>query len=168
MIAVIPGTFDPVTLGHVDLIGRAATLFDEVVVGVLDNLAKEPWFDADERADLVRAAVAELRNVRVDRFTGLLVHWAASLGARVVVKGLRSGVDFEYEKTMALMNRSLAPSLETVFLVTEMRCSHMSSSLVREVAWLGGEVESLVPPNVLGPLAAKVAERKRGRHHRHT
>jgi pantetheine-phosphate adenylyltransferase len=162
MTAVLPGSFDPITLGHVDLVQRAAGLFHEVVVGVLHNPAKAPWFSVDERCALVAGALAGLDNVRVDTFAGLLVHWADALAAPVVVKGLRSGVDFEYEKAMALANRGLAPKIETVFLLTDARYAHLSSSLAREVALLGGPVEGLVPANVVQPLTARAAERKRG------
>jgi pantetheine-phosphate adenylyltransferase len=165
LTALVPGTFDPITLGHVDLVARAAALFDQVVVAILDNTAKAPWFSAAERESLAGAALAGLGNVRVDSFTGLLVHFADAVGARVVVKGLRCGADFDYERTMALMNRQLAPRLETVFLTGEARYSHLSSSLVREVALFGGDIANCVPPGVIEPLRARAAERKRGRHH---
>jgi pantetheine-phosphate adenylyltransferase len=170
--ALVPGTFDPPTLGHLDVILRAAALFDEVVVAVLDNTAKTPWFSAEERESLLRAALdgaapGGLANVRVDRFTGLLVQFADAVEARVVVKGLRSGADFDYERSMAHMNRELAPRIETVFIPADPRFSHLSSSLVREVALFGGDVARAVPPPVLEPLKERAVEQKRGRHHPH-
>ena len=162
MIALVPGTFDPITLGHVDVVTRAAGLFDEVVLGVLANPGKSPWFSAAERADLAAQALAHLGNVRVDRFDGLLVQLADALGARAVVKGLRSGADFEYERAMALMNRGLSPQLETVFVIGDARLAHVSSSLVREVAWFGGDIDSVVPPLVADALRRRAGERRAG------
>ncbi|MBI5833546.1 MAG: pantetheine-phosphate adenylyltransferase [Armatimonadetes bacterium] len=162
MIALVPGTFDPITLGHVDVVERAAGLFDEVVLAVLANPGKAPWFSAEERTGLAAAALAHLSNVRVDRFDGLLVQLAGTIGARAVVKGLRSGADYEYERAMALMNRELSPLVETVFVVGDARLAHVSSSLVREVAWFGGEIDSVVPPVVAEALCRRVAERRAG------
>ncbi len=160
MTALVPGTFDPLTLGHLDIITRAAALYAEVVVAVLDNPAKAPWFDGAERAAIAVRETAHLANVRVDRFAGLLVQLADTHGARAVVKGLRSGADFEYERAMALMNRELSPQVETVFLVGDARLVHVSSSLVREIAWLGGDLTSAVSPAVAQDMRQRAEQRK--------
>jgi pantetheine-phosphate adenylyltransferase len=144
--AVYPGTFDPVTHGHVDLMSRASSLFDRLVVAVLKNAEKVPLFPAERRAELVRDATADLPNIEVEVFDGLLVDYARTLGARVIVRGLRAISDFEYELQMSMMNRRLHPDLETVFMTPGEDYSYLSSRLVREVASLGGEVDELVPP----------------------
>jgi pantetheine-phosphate adenylyltransferase len=150
---VCPGSFDPVTNGHLDLIGRAAGLFDRVVVAILVNEQKRPLLDADTRVALVRAAVSGLPNVEVATFGGLLVEYAAAQGATAVVRGLRSGADFNYEWPMTVMNRTLAPSIETVFLVPAPDVAAISSSLVKEIWRLGGDVSGLVPALVAEHLA---------------
>jgi pantetheine-phosphate adenylyltransferase len=155
-LAVCPGSFDPVTNGHVDVIRRAAGLFDEVVVAVLGNPAKRGLFDVPERVELIEASLAGLRGVRVDAVGGgLLVDYCRSIGASAVVKGLRSGTDFAYELPMALMNRHLT-GLETVFLPGDPTLEHVSSSLVKEVAAHGGDVRGLVPDAVLDRLLARL------------
>jgi pantetheine-phosphate adenylyltransferase len=156
LTALCPGTFDPVTNGHVDIVRRAAGLFDRVVMAVIENPAKTPVFEVTERVEMVREAVAELANVEVDSFTGLLVDYARAKGASVIVKGLRAVSDFDYELQMAQMNRHLA-EIETVFVPTSAKWSYLSSSLVREVARFGGDVSSLVPDHVLGRLKEKMA-----------
>jgi pantetheine-phosphate adenylyltransferase len=155
-IAVCPGTFDPVTLGHVDLVGRAARLFDRVVVAILVNDDKTPLFTRDERVALTRATFAGIRNVDVDVFDGLLVDYVARCRAVAVVRGLRSGSDFEYELPMALMNRRLRASHEPVFLAPAPELSCVSSRLVKEVWRLGGDVSGLVPL----PVAERLRERR--------
>ena len=152
--AVCPGSFDPVTNGHVDVIARAAALYDELVVAVLVNPGKAGFFTVDERMDLLREAVAELPNVVVDSFTGLLVDYCRSHDIPVVVKGLRAVGDFEYELQMAQMNRELA-GVETLFVPTAPQVGHLSSSLVKQIATFGGDVSRLVPPGVLDRLLAK-------------
>jgi pantetheine-phosphate adenylyltransferase len=152
-IAVYPGAFDPVTLGHVDLIRRASSLFDRLVVAVLQNAEKVPLFEADHRAEMVREATRDLPNVEVAVFDGLLVEFARSRGARLIVRGLRAISDFEYELQMAMMNRRLHPDLETVFMTPGEDYSYLSSRLVREVAHLGGRVDELVPPVSAAALA---------------
>jgi pantetheine-phosphate adenylyltransferase len=155
---VCPGSFDPVTSGHLDVIGRAAALFDEVVVAVLRNPGKPGLFTLQERVDLIREALGGLRTVRVEGVEGgLLVDYCREVGAIAVVKGLRGGTDFAYELPMALMNRHLT-NLETVFLAGDPKLEHVSSSLVKEVAAYGGDVSGLVPDVVLSALR----ERYRG------
>jgi pantetheine-phosphate adenylyltransferase len=144
LTALCPGTFDPVTNGHLDIIERAAERFDAVIVGVLDNPAKQPLFGVDERVQMLKEVTAGLGNVEVDSFTGLLVEYATRKGAGVVVKGLRAVTDFEFEIQMAQMNHQLS-GLETLFMSTSPSWSFLSSSLVKEVARLGGDVSGLVP-----------------------
>lgn len=153
--AVYPGSFDPVTNGHLDLVERAAVLFDEVVVAVLRNPEKGGVFPLEERLDLLRASTAGMPRVRVDAFDGLLVDYLARVGASVIVRGLRAISDFEYEFQMALMNRRLDARVETVYMMPAATYTYLSSSLVREVAALGGSVEGLVPPVVAARLARR-------------
>ena len=153
-----PGSYDPVTLGHLDIIRRAAALHDDVVVAVLHNPAKQGTFTPQERQDLVADACADLPNVRVELFAGrLLVDVCRELGAQAVVKGLRGGTDFAYELPMALMNRHLT-GVETVFLPGDPRFGHVSSSLVKEVARHGGDISGLVTDRVRDALAERLAE----------
>jgi pantetheine-phosphate adenylyltransferase len=152
--AVCPGSFDPVTNGHVDVINRAAALYDELVVGVLVNPGKAGLFAVDERMELLRDAVAHLPNVTVDSFQGLLVDYCRAHDIPVIVKGLRAVGDFEYELQMAQMNRELA-GVETLFVPTAPQVGHLSSSLVKQIALFGGDVSSLVPKAVLERLLAK-------------
>ena len=147
LTALCPGTFDPVTNGHLDVVGRAASTFDAVVVGVLENPSKAPLFSVDERVALLEEAVRDLDNVRVGAFGGLLVDYARTEGAHVIVKGLRAVSDYEYEIQMAQMNQRIG-GVETLFMATSPKWSFLSSSLVREVARLGGDVEGLVPDHV--------------------
>ena len=144
LTALCPGTFDPVTNGHLDVIERAAERFDAVIVGVLDNPTKQPLFGVDERVQMLKEVTAGLGNVEVDSFTGLLVEYATRRGAGVVVKGLRAVTDFEFEIQMAQMNHQLT-GLETLFMTTSPNWSFLSSSLVKEVARFGGDVSGLVP-----------------------
>ena len=145
--AVCPGSFDPVTNGHVDVISRAAGLYDELVVAVLVNPGKAGLFSVDERMDLLREAVAEMPNVTVDSFQGLLVDYCKAHDIPVIVKGLRAVSDFEYELQMAQMNRELA-NIETLFVPTAPQVGHLSSSLVKQIAMFGGDVSRLVPKAV--------------------
>jgi pantetheine-phosphate adenylyltransferase len=151
-IAVYPGTFDPVTHGHLDLIERGRRHFDRLVIAILRNEDKRPLFSVEERAALLREAVAAWGNVSVDAFDGLLVDYAAQQGASMILRGIRAVTDLEYEMQMAMMNRRMRADLETVFLVPSEAYSYVSSRLVREVARLGGSVEGLVPPNVARAL----------------
>lgn len=146
--ALCPGSFDPPTNGHIDVIERAAGLFDRVVVAVIANPTKEPLFSLEERKDLLADALVHVPEVRIESFSGLLVDFARDHGLSVVVKGLRAVSDFEYELQMAQMNGALWPGLETVFVTATPSWAFLSSSLVKQVARYGGSVEGLVPPNV--------------------
>lgn len=158
-IAVYPGSFDPVHLGHVDVISRAARVFETVIVAVARNSEKETLFAPTERMEMLREAIAHLRNVHVDGYDGLTVEFALGRRASVLVKGLRAVVDFEYELKQAAMNQRLAPELDTVFFMTAPAYYFVSSTLIREVAQLGGTVGGLVPPGVEQRLKAKFAHR---------
>ena len=155
-IAVYPGTFDPVTNGHLDLTDRGRKHFDRVVIAILRNAEKVPLFSIEERIDLLRTAVEGWDNVEVDSFDGLLVDYARDLGATFILRGIRAVSDFEYEMQMAMMNRKLDPRLETVFLVPSEAYSFVSSKLVREVAALGAPVGEFVPPNVVEALKRRL------------
>ena len=154
---VCPGSFDPVTNGHLDVIARAAALHDEVVVAVLINITKKSLFSTDERVEMLREVTKDLGNVRVERFHGLLVNFCTANGINGIVKGLRAVSDFEYEMQMAQMNYRLA-KVETLFVTTNPTYSFLSSSLVKEIAMYGGDVAGLVPEAVLGRLRARLAE----------
>jgi pantetheine-phosphate adenylyltransferase len=155
LTALCPGTFDPVTNGHLDIIGRAAQLFDTVAVGVLENPSKAPLFELEERVTLLEEALRDHANVRVGSFRGLLVDHARAEGAAAIVKGLRAVSDYEYEIQMAQMNQRIG-SVETLFMPTNPRWSFLSSSLVKEVASLGGDVEGLVPDHVRKALVDRL------------
>jgi pantetheine-phosphate adenylyltransferase len=154
-IAVYPGSFDPPTRGHEDLIRRSLGLADQLIVAVATNPGKQPLFSVDERLDMLRAAVAGDSRVSLQSFDGLLAEFAKRVGATIIVRGLRAVSDFEYEFQMALMNRQLHPSLETVFLVPAVDLTYLSSSLVREVARYGGNVAGLVHPAVATALSRR-------------
>jgi pantetheine-phosphate adenylyltransferase len=160
-VAVYPGSFDPVTNGHLDIIRRGARLFDLLIVAVApasSNPRKQPLFPTAERVRLLSEATADLPNVEVRELQGLLVDYAAAQGARVILKGLRAISDFEYEYAMALMNHRLQPEIEAVFMMTSAHYSYLSSSLVKEVARLGGSLDGLVPDAVQAALHARFAE----------
>ena len=157
-IALTPGTFDPITLGHIDVITRAAQLVDEVVVAVAVSEKKGPLFSLEERVALATEAVAHLPNVRVVAFDGLLIDFAREMGAGVVIKGLRAITDFEYEFQMAALNYQLDPDLETVFIMSPPQYMHLSSSIVREIASHHGVLEPFVPAHVQAALEKKFAE----------
>ena len=157
--AVCPGSFDPVTNGHLDIVERAATLFDEVIVAVGVNKSKNRLFSPEERIGMLEEATADLPNVSVAGFTGLLTTFCQEREATAIVKGLRAVSDYEYELQMAQMNASLT-RIETVFVPTSPEWSFLASSLVKEVATFGGDVSALVPPFVLGPLLEKLAARR--------
>lgn len=159
---IYPGTFDPITNGHVDLIGRAARLFDRVIVGVAASPSKKPMFTLEQRVDLARTAVANLDNVEVVGFAGLLVDFARDCDANVLIRGLRAVSDFEYEFQLANMNRRLKPDLESVFLTPSEENSFISSTLVKEVAIHGGDVGQFVQAHVAAALATAVALRNQG------
>lgn len=153
--ALYAGSFDPITNGHADLIKRSLQFVDRLVVGVAVNVAKQPLFSEEERIDLIRAALDNDPRVEVRSFRGLVVDFARELNVRVTLRGLRAVADFEYEYQMALMNRHLDPSLETMFMVPSVEVSYVSSSLVREVARFGGDIDKLVHPAVAKALRAK-------------
>jgi len=154
-IAVYPGTFDPITNGHIDIIHRAAPLFDRVIVTLAVNSAKQPLFTVAERLGMIRRSVEELPNVDVGQFSGLVVEYAHRVGARAIIRGLRAVSDFEYEFQMALMNRKQQPELDTIFLMPDERFTYLSSSIVRELAQHGGKVDGFVSPLVAKALAKK-------------
>lgn len=153
--AIVPGSFDPVTNGHLDIIERAAALFGSVTVAVVINSSKQPMFSVDERMEMLKEVCGHLKNVTVGSFDGLLVEYAHKRSATVIVKGLRAVSDFEYELQMALMNRHQCPTVETVFMMTASEYSYLSSSIVKEIARLGGSVEGLVPDSVRQRLRGK-------------
>lgn len=154
--AICPGSFDPVTYGHLDIIRRAAAMFDRVTVVVMTNSQKVPAFTCEERVDFLRRATAALPNVEVDAFGGLLAEYARLKGANVIVKGLRAMSDFEYEFQMALTNRKLNPLVETVFLTTTAEHMYLSSSLVKQVASLGGDITGFVPTCIMTDILQKI------------
>lgn len=155
-IAVIPGSFDPVTNGHLDIIKRTSVLFDKVYVSILENSTKNPLFTVDERKDLLRRTTSALPNVTVDSFSGLLVNYMEQINSFVIVKGLRAVSDFEYEFQMALTNRKLNPQVETLFMTTNDKYSYLSSSIVKEVAKFGGSLKDLVPEEIMPDIYKKL------------
>lgn len=157
VIAVYPGSFDPITNGHLDLIERGARLFERLIVAILRNEAKRPLFTVEERLEMARAVLSGYPGVEVDSFGGLLVEYAAARGASVILRGIRAISDYEYELQMALMNRRLAPGIETVFLMAGEAYSFISARLVKEVIALGGDVSGLVPPLVEERLRCRLA-----------
>jgi len=156
VIAIYPGSFDPPTNGHLDLIDRGSKIFDELVVAILRNAEKAPLFTVSERVGMLEALTAAYSNVRVDTFDGLTVDYAIKVGASSLLRGIRALSDYEYELQMALMNRKLRPELETVFMMPAEKYSYLSSRLVREVAQLGGSVKGLVPEMVEQNLKGKL------------
>jgi pantetheine-phosphate adenylyltransferase len=156
-IAIYPGSFDPVTNGHLDLIERGEKMFDLVIVAVLRNVEKQPLFTVPERVEMLREVTRKWSGVEVDVFDGLLVEYARKRGAGVILRGIRAVSDYEYELQMALMNRKLEPRLETVFMLPGQAYSYLSSKLVREIAQLGGSLDGLVPTVVEERLRAKIA-----------
>lgn len=160
-IAVVPGSFDPVTLGHLDIIRRTAEIFDRVYISILANNSKQhPLFSVPERMDLIRRVTRDIPNVEVDTFNGLLVDYARRRGASVIVKGLRAVTDFEYEFQMALINRKLAPDIETLFMTTNGAYSYLSSSIVKEVASYGGSLNDLVSEEIMPDIYEKLNSTK--------
>ena len=155
VVAFYPGSFDPVTVGHLDITARASALFDEVVVGVYDTPSKSLLFTTNERVELFEKACGHLPNVQVVKYSGLTVRYAREIGAGVIVRGLRSGFDFEYEFEMAFMNRKLEPEVDLVCFMTSQDYMFVSASLLKEVAKLGGDIREMVPDNVAEALYAK-------------
>lgn len=153
--ALYPGTFDPVTNGHLDLIKRASLVFDRLVVAVADNPSKETLLTREERVSLLRVSVKGLKNVEVKHFSGLTAEYARKLGAMAIIRGLRVFSDFEYEFQMALMNRKLVPEVETVFVVPSEQYTYLSSSLIKDIATFAGDISGFVPPAVVEKLKEK-------------
>lgn len=154
-IAVIPGSFDPITNGHLDIINRGASIFGQVNVCLLNNSSKNPLFSIDERVKLIEEATAHLPNVKVETFSGLLIEYAESVNASAIIRGLRAVSDFEYEMQITSMNRVLNDEIETFFIMTKNQYSFLSSSIVKEVAKYGGNIGELVPPQVEAALKFK-------------
>jgi len=154
-IALYPGTFDPVTLGHLDIIRRAAGVCDKLVIGVLPNSAKRPWFSVEERIELIKKVTSDLDNVEVESFDGLTVDFGKKIGASVIVRGLRAITDFEYELQIAQINHKLNPDIDTIFFTTSVEYSYVSSSIAKEVASYGGDVSGLVPHEIIDDLFEK-------------
>jgi pantetheine-phosphate adenylyltransferase len=159
-IAIYPGSFDPLTNGHLDVIQRAAKLFDHVIVAVAENDSKHPFFTLVERAALVKKAVVDLPNVQTDSFDGLLVEYVAAKKARAIVRGLRAVSDFEFEFQLALMNRKLDGNIETIFMMPKDTYTFLSSRIVKEIARLGGDVSAFVPAHVRAALLKKLKPKK--------
>ena len=159
--AIYPGSFDPVTLGHYDIIERSSRIFDRVIVGVLCNSAKTPLFTTDERVEMLRYVTAELPNVTVLSFDGLLVDFARQQSADVIVRGLRAVTDFEYELQMAQMNRVIAPEIDTLFLTTNLKYAYLSSSMVKEVARYGVDISEFLNSRIAEIVTEKLAEQRR-------
>jgi pantetheine-phosphate adenylyltransferase len=156
VVALYPGSFDPITNGHLDLIQRGSALFDKLFVAILRNDEKQALFSVDERIEMLREVVQPFPNVEVGSFDGLLVEYAAHCGASVIIRGIRAVSDYEYELQMALMNRRLRPDIETVFLMASEANSFLSSKLVKEVIRLGGKITGLVPPSIEGKLRKRL------------
>ncbi len=153
--AVYPGSFDPVTNGHLDIIERAGRVFDRVVVGVLNNAGKSPMFSIEERVEMLKKVTGHIKNVEIDSFEGLLVDFVKMKDASVIIKGLRTVADFEYEFQMALLNKALNPEYETIFMMTDSKYSYISSSMVKELAGFGGDLTGLVPAKIISKINQK-------------
>jgi pantetheine-phosphate adenylyltransferase len=154
-IAVYPGSFDPITNGHLDLIQRGLKIFDHIIVAIAINLAKKSLFSSEERLEMMRVSLGDNPSISVDSFTGLLVEYCRQRNARAILRGLRAVTDFEYEFQLAMMNRRLAPDIETVFIMTGIRWVYLSSSILKEAAVHGGDIESMVPEVVYAKLKDK-------------
>ena len=153
--AIYPGSFDPVTYGHLDIISRAAKMYDRLIIGVLINSSKMPLFSIDERVNMLRNATKDISNVEVDSFDGLLIEFAHNKNADVIVRGLRAVTDFEYELQLSQMNRVIAPDIDTVFLTTNLKYSYLSSSIVKEIASYGGDISAFVDEDTSKAVKAK-------------
>lgn len=154
-IAVYPGSFDPITCGHLDIIKRSSALFDKVIVAVLNNSKKTPMFSVEERVSLIKKCTNDIPNCEVMSFSGLLVDFVHQVGAHTVIRGLRAISDFEYEFQMALLNKKLAPDVETVFMVTNLNCLYISSSVVKEICRFGGISDGLIPNEIIDDIKDK-------------
>ena len=159
--AVYPGSFDPVTKGHLDIIERAASLVDELVVAVLKNNAKTPLFSEEERVKMIKDVTGHIPNVRVESFSGLSVEFAKQCGAKFIVRGLRAVTDFEYELQMAQTNRSLCPEVDTLFFATDLNYAYISSTITKEIGSYGGDISCFVPEQLVDQVYEKIASRQR-------
>ncbi len=157
-IAVYPGSFDPITCGHLDIIKRSCKVFDKVIVAVLNNASKKPLFSVSDRMEMISRCVKDLPNCEVDSFDGLLVDFAKKKNADTVIRGLRAISDFEYEFQMALLNKQLNPEIETMFMVTGLNCLYISSSVVKEICRYGGDTEGLIPNEIVNDVKHKIAK----------
>lgn len=155
--AICPGSFDPITLGHIDIINRASKMFDKLVVAVLDNSAKQPSFSLEERVALIKKATMGINNIEIMSFSGLLVDFAKSINACVIVKGLRAVSDFEYEFQMALINKELYPDIDTVFLTSDSKYMYLSSSVVKEIALHKGDIKTFVPNEIYNEVVKRLS-----------
>jgi len=162
MIAIYPGTFDPATYGHLDIIIRASKIVDKLTVAVLNNSVKQPLFSVDERLQMLHETCKGIDNIKITAFSGLLIEFAKQSGANAIIRGLRAVSDFEYEFQMALTNKILNEEVETLFISTSARYAYLSSSIVKEVAVLGGNVDSMVPPVIGDKLLRKIGKQKVG------
>ena len=158
--AIYPGSFDPVTLGHLDIIERTSKMFDRVIIGVLNNKSKSPLFSVEERVNMLKEVTSSLPNVEVQSFEGLLIDFVRKNDARVIVRGLRAITDFEYELQMAQTNRVIAPEVDTIFLTTNLRYSYLSSSIVKEIAEFDGEISAFMHPAVAEKVREKLTARR--------
>ena len=156
--AVYPGSFDPVTMGHLDIVERTSQIFDKVIIGVLNNRAKSPLFSVEERVNMLKEVTADLPNVEVQSFAGLLIDFVRKNEAQIIVRGLRAITDFEYELQMAQTNRVMAPEVDTLFLTTNLRYSYLSSSIVKEIAAGGGDISAFVHPYVAERMWMKLSK----------
>jgi pantetheine-phosphate adenylyltransferase len=161
-VAIYPGSFDPVTNGHLDIVKRGLKLFDRIIVTILYNPGKVTLFSVEERLSMLRESMKSLSHIEIDRYDGLLVDYAAKRKAQVILRGMRAVSDFEYEFQMALMNRRLNREIQTVFLMTGLRSIFTSSSIIKEMARFGGNIEGMVPPNVLEKLKIKFSQKQDG------
>ena len=157
--AIYPGSFDPVTFGHLDVIRRASELFDEVIVGVLHNSQKSPLFSVEERVNILKEVTADIPNVKIETFSGLSVNFARNCDAKVIIRGLRAITDFEYELQMAQTNRDIAPDIDTIFLTTNLKYSYLSSSIVKEIAGYQGDISEFLHPAVAEKVREKLANK---------
>lgn len=157
-VGLYPGTFDPVTEGHLDIIKRASKIVDKLVIGVLPNSAKHPWFSVEERMALLRKCTKDIPNVEVSSFDGLTVEFGKKLGANIIVRGLRAITDFEYELQIAQINHKLNPDIDTIFFTTSQETSYVSSSIVKEIASYGGSIEGMVAPEIMQDIFDKYNE----------
>ncbi len=154
-IGLYPGTFDPVTRGHLDIISRSAKIVDKLVIGVLPNQSKHPWFTIEERIELIKKCTTDIPNVVVESFDGLTVDFGKQLGANIIVRGLRAVTDFEYELQIAQINHKLNPEIDTIFFTTSQEYSYVSSSIVKEIASYGGDISGFVSPEIIGDIISK-------------